>query len=607
MPAAVTLDALFPKHTGMMLVAYDADQRLVHIDQVARGKACSCTCIGCGRPLIARKGSTAHVFAHEADDANPACATAGETALHKAAKGHLEATLSLTLPSRTRESDGMSVTVARRGEYRFHKAEIEQALPGIRPDVIVYRKDRRLLVEFKVTHACDESKIARIREQNIAAIEIDLASYRDRPLDELRHAILHEAPREWLHNPMDEEADRKLSERLRERDRHERTEAERRLVACTIPRMKSGPHSKKAEENGIEKAVGINVRGAACFYEPPAEWQSAVLHALSQSGRRHTINSIVRHLEKIGMVRSEFTAAEPRVRAIMQERVGSPQDAVAAYLKRAATDDWVIRVEDAWARTNRLKEAIEHAAELRERPVKRRKEMDELIDKLLFSFPETEIEDFDREAWWQTTNADFGCSPAEALRLDETEWRPMLLAISRLGDDLYRTPHQVKEFGLPIAAEKARRIERRRVEAEERKRAEEERLATQAEGRVHQIKNEARTELGWNADAWLTTPIDALGSITPTEAARKSGEMHQQAINQLREEARRQRRQAEAEAHKGRWVAALEDQARRVFNDEQLDLWMGSGHPKLGRVSPKDYCIDKATMEQCAKLLPKKR
>ena len=77
--------------------------------------------------------------------------------------------------------------------------------------------DRKLIVEFMVTHACDEHKILRIKSLNIAAIEVDLSKYRNETLDNLRDKILYEAPRVWLHNPKELEARERLGLKIKEK------------------------------------------------------------------------------------------------------------------------------------------------------------------------------------------------------------------------------------------------------------------------------------------------------------------------------------------------------------------------------------------------------
>lgn len=38
----------------LMKIALNAEQQIVHIDQVQRGLACNCTCFECGETVIAK-------------------------------------------------------------------------------------------------------------------------------------------------------------------------------------------------------------------------------------------------------------------------------------------------------------------------------------------------------------------------------------------------------------------------------------------------------------------------------------------------------------------------------------------------------------------------
>ncbi len=72
------------------------DGRVVHISEVFRGLKCGCICSECGSRLVARKGlKRKHHFAHESSDV---CLNAGETGLHKAAKGILVRRKEIVLP-----------------------------------------------------------------------------------------------------------------------------------------------------------------------------------------------------------------------------------------------------------------------------------------------------------------------------------------------------------------------------------------------------------------------------------------------------------------------------------------------------------------------------
>src|SRR5690606_7199400 len=97
--ADLSLDALFDcGRKGTSVLGENEDGSLGSIHDVPRGLACNCTCLGCGRPMVARHGAElAHHFAHHGV-AGLTCTSAGETALHKFAKQVLNERLEFMLP-----------------------------------------------------------------------------------------------------------------------------------------------------------------------------------------------------------------------------------------------------------------------------------------------------------------------------------------------------------------------------------------------------------------------------------------------------------------------------------------------------------------------------
>ncbi|MFC6491593.1 hypothetical protein [Ancylobacter dichloromethanicus] len=135
--------------------------------------------------MVAKKGDLqAHHFAHHFDRHGASCTSAGETALHKFAKQVLDERLEIALPELLISHRDDTEVVVRATRLGFDEAVLETKDGSIVPDVVLVLRDRRLIVEFKVTHPCDDVKIARIRAMNVGAIEIDLSAYRDRALDE---------------------------------------------------------------------------------------------------------------------------------------------------------------------------------------------------------------------------------------------------------------------------------------------------------------------------------------------------------------------------------------------------------------------------------------
>ena len=163
-----------------------------------------------------RATSKDHHFGHYGVEDGRPCQTGPETALHKFAKEVLARRLELELPPLVvGEGPGKWVGYPG-GTYGFDAALLESRLGEIVPDVIVRKGERHLLVEFLVTHACDEAKIARIVAMDVAAIEIDLSGLpRDTSRADLEEAILTTAPRKWLHNPKLRAAQVELERRSR--------------------------------------------------------------------------------------------------------------------------------------------------------------------------------------------------------------------------------------------------------------------------------------------------------------------------------------------------------------------------------------------------------
>ena len=210
------------------------DGRYVSIDEVERGLKCGCICKACESPLVARKGEirTPH-FAHAV---RSDCKRMGETHLHHAAKQILQDRMEIFLPEFSGREYGQkgepnkeyltesilrspmhqdlrdeSVGVVTKKELvQADKVRVEESLGGIRPDVIMEKKGRLLLVEIRVTHETEEVKRKEIRRRKLSCIEIDLSkTKRDIILKDLEGIVVgygsKPAPRQWLSHPKGQE------------------------------------------------------------------------------------------------------------------------------------------------------------------------------------------------------------------------------------------------------------------------------------------------------------------------------------------------------------------------------------------------------------------
>lgn len=185
------------------------NDQLVHIFDVERGRSCGCVCAGCREPLIAKKGKIRrHHFAHDNKDG---CTWGPETALHFAAKEILKNAREVWIPGITTKFLKREEPLVKPGYISLDRVTLESPKEGFVPDAVIEHKGRSLIVEIKVTHGVDETKLSKIKSAGISALEIDLSrTPRHATISELELLILDEnRNKRWLHNEL---ATRKMGE-----------------------------------------------------------------------------------------------------------------------------------------------------------------------------------------------------------------------------------------------------------------------------------------------------------------------------------------------------------------------------------------------------------
>lgn len=168
-------------HARMMVFAL-RDGELVHVRDVANGKACGCICPECSDALIARNKGAKRA-AHFSHASGADCASGYETALHLAGKEALLRLKRLALPEYRQTVSivaGDGTVFSDEVSLSFPSATADQAWEevwqeGFRPDVVFKVGQHQLFVEIKVSHAVDAEKLAKIRGKGIPAIELDLS------------------------------------------------------------------------------------------------------------------------------------------------------------------------------------------------------------------------------------------------------------------------------------------------------------------------------------------------------------------------------------------------------------------------------------------------
>ena len=588
----------------------------VHIANVESGLACMCRCPGCGRRMVAHRGMHRQHFQHAADLNGDMCASSGETALHKFAKKALATTLRLRLPAH-KESDGRNtVEVVREREIHFDSAALEKRHGQIVPDVVCYRADRALHVEFMVTHACGTEKVERLREMDVGAIEIDLSRYKDQPLDNLAGAILSEAPRKWLHNPKVSEARIKLESLERERLAGIETRAKHLLAeaASINPNADIGPWEAGAVEHDLSPLIAASVPSAG-FLVREQEWKAFVLIQLGLGAKDgFTRKEAFSAIKKEGWVAQKFLFVDEEVadclRRLSEKEFWTPWEALGGFLNEMQVSGMLVPISrrGKLAGGRKLTETIRRAQELRERPAKRTEEIKALVTQILAPVREGYKAGFDFAHWFASPEV-FGERPADFLNIEDNDWKGFVSRFECLRSEMRRRPPAITEsLGLPVQEEVLAKQASYRLALERQKKEAEEKAERDAFERVTNLRRSVETAMGAAAAVWLDTPQDALDGLAPSAMARRSESDFWRAAKSLdcwrdtlkEEELRRMKRE--------NVLASLRSAARAEFKRKDLaDLWMRQPHSMLNGARPSEYCVDDITLRACLGLFPRKR
>jgi hypothetical protein len=569
--------------------------------------------------MVAKKGRLqAHHFAHHAQSIGRSCVSAGETALHKFAKRILDERLEVALPAMIVEERGEKEIVVQAEKRTFDQAILETKDGQIVPDVVLILRDRRLIVEFKVTHPCDEQKIARIQSMDVGAIEIDLSRYRDLLLSEIGEQILYEAPRIWLHNPRERGARERLADKARLRDGEKKKQVERYRAAYRhrLPSKVAGygDCETTVRNDGLGDLINLPVDGSGCFTVAVAEWQSAILLALLAAATPpfRTRNGLYA-IRRKGWLDQKFVDITEDVASAVEDsglRFASPRKAVEAYLEQLKQLGFVHSGRtEIWKVSSTLLIRIEEARELRERPNKRTAEIRQLVGEMLSGLPNEETTRFVFDRWWITKAPGRGYSPSEASGFDETEWQSFLHDLTNIATRIRFSPREGLDLiGLPYEGSLSRALDRKRLAEEERERGKQAKLEADKAARVSRLRNRALEQIGREGEAWVVTPNFGTQGRTPIDAAASGEAGYDDALRALDRRMREIVAEEQARDRKVKAVAALAALARtRYFDAERASLWMRGKRRELNGKSPEEFVVDDATRQRCEDLLPMKR
>jgi hypothetical protein len=240
--------------------------RMLAPADVESGLACGCTCPGCGATLMAKKGpQMAWHFAHHSAKASVSCV---ESAIHAAAKQVLLEANWLRVPVKYVEAEGVAPYSSRHTKsaqlgferiIRFERTAEEVWEVGVRPDVVGYRGEKRMLIEMYFRHQVDEVKLAKLREKGLPALEIDLSDLDvNEGFDAVRHRVLRDTfYKQWLVFPGEDAARAALQEEVdvEIREMQEKAARERAVRDAAIEReVAKKRRYQEAEHRRLEQA-----------------------------------------------------------------------------------------------------------------------------------------------------------------------------------------------------------------------------------------------------------------------------------------------------------------------------------------------------------------
>jgi hypothetical protein len=418
----ITLGELTSCTDGKLVVADCMDtQRPRHIDDVANGLKCRCVCPGCHRRMVAHQGELRRHFQHAAEGVD--CRSAGESALHRFAKEVLAKALRLRLPELKAYHGDESLAVVAEQEFAFDSAVLEQRTEDVIPDVVCRKRGRSLYVEFLVTHACGPDKIDKLRAMNIGAIEIDLSGYRAIRLDDLKQAILTEAPRKWLHNPRQSQVEARLQEKERKRLNSEDRRAEALLKRLKPTARRSvGEFEHLASEAGVASLLEHDGQDVG-FLVDSREWRAFVLLRFGVPGSVFRHQQVFEEMKARKWIAPGFNYVSKNDVAAIERVAGRkalpPWQALWAFLSRLGEAGFLNETSAGYVAARGLRERTEPWRSELEKPQRQRDEIKGHFDAILASIRTENLKDELVFDGWFAADVGHGVVPADTIGDDD--------------------------------------------------------------------------------------------------------------------------------------------------------------------------------------------
>lgn len=579
-----------------------------------------CPAPSCRAPLVARKGRSGRTehFAHHAGRAR-ICEAGRETSAHLLAKDILAEQLWLWLPPVVAEFDGERIEVAPARKLVFGKAVLEDRLGDLIPDVVLHLGDRRLLVEVRVTHGCDDAKIAKLKARALPTVEIDIRKAQHGSHEAITAAILETGKREWLHNARQDDALATLRARSAERNRAatDALRARARGIAGTAADPASTPEGQAALRrlDDLDLAATLLRPDLATrvFRVPDAEWQALVAGRVLIADYADDLDGsfgvghIFRWACGAGLIRDGLAPQWDAglLEAVLAEDPGfrTATASLLQYLKSLETTGLLeVAGKQRWRRAEAFRRDIKGRLEAVRERSERRTTAQQMVKSLL-AIAADESEGFDFEAWASNRIPPFGADLEAIIRSDD--WRRLHVGLRDLPWTLRYGAETAPDatFGLPV--EKTLRsalegFQHRKLEAE------------QARLDARQKAAEARLDAVRRAFAQVM-PGDAVESCldgrfkdreeTIRAEALGGDEGRDRALNWAAARFRQQTRQQRDKDIAAEYRARLETAAIGRLDAQKGRLWCATANGALGGQRPQAYCISENALKRCLAVL----
>lgn len=577
-----------------------------HVSAVADKNVGPFTCLDCEEPLSLRqpKAKRAH-FAHR-----PGSQCSGEGVLHLYAKELLQRARCLTLPALALSEDGITKHVCDRGRFNFETVLIERAKGSYKPDATVMYNGIELAVEFKVTHAVDEAKRAKVVESGLSMVEIDLAGLGARDLDAaaLDEAILHGSDRSWIFHRREQAARAELDKQIAAQRAAKGARLRfhiQRIPAPKIPKDWRDDARQTCEEAGLGHCIGLQVSCSHWFTVDAAIWQAELLAACVVRPAR--MYSPVREVAIKGsfpnepwissnlpawMIRtdlSNYRSALLQGAGYDRNSFGTAEHAVRHYLQHLAFDGQA--VDWSASGTGYIIEPELHGR------LHRGMELHRRVSRLLAAAGNADPEAaFYR---WMNRFRIGAVTPREAIAAGCEAYKQLdrrLHAIEGMAqwhgtvaDDL---------CGLPL--EMLRERTQQRQAAEEASLAQ--KLAEAGETRVRMVRR--RTDELFGPAAVDRLHDVSLSGVEIETLARESDDGMKRAMLALEMEARRRNAElARQEVLESRRKSVRQVALRKFGDRERAELFLATTNPKLDNRRPIDFVESQAEMSTVLRLL----